>query len=92
MDFRSTVGPKRGKVCLRYGQHQLFTAPPPHPLPRPERFLDFVSRHRNVRMWFSGHFHLSHNYPDSITTVRTQTLPRYSSTQTPVVNLPKPRS
>ncbi|KAG2491261.1 hypothetical protein HYH03_010467 [Edaphochlamys debaryana] len=35
----------------------------------PKRFLDIVSRHKNIKLWFSGHFHLSHNYPDSISTV-----------------------
>ncbi|EFJ48704.1 hypothetical protein VOLCADRAFT_104564 [Volvox carteri f. nagariensis] len=36
---------------------------------QPRVFMDLVSRHRNVKLWFSGHFHLSHNYPDSISTV-----------------------
>ncbi|GIL77319.1 hypothetical protein Vretifemale_6793 [Volvox reticuliferus] len=36
---------------------------------RPNTFMDIVSRHRNIKLWFSGHFHLSHNYPDSISTV-----------------------
>lgn len=36
---------------------------------RPQRFLDLVRRHANIRLWFSGHFHLSHNYPDSISVV-----------------------
>ncbi|PNW84648.1 hypothetical protein CHLRE_03g152900v5 [Chlamydomonas reinhardtii] len=35
----------------------------------PRAFMDIVARHRNVKLWFSGHFHLSHNYPDSISTV-----------------------
>ncbi|KAG2492808.1 hypothetical protein HYH03_008968 [Edaphochlamys debaryana] len=35
----------------------------------PRAFMDIVNRHPNVKLWFSGHFHLSHNYPDSITTV-----------------------
>jgi hypothetical protein len=26
-------------------------------------------RYPNVRLWFSGHFHLSHNYADSISVV-----------------------
>jgi len=36
---------------------------------RPERFINLVSRFPNIKLWFSGHFHLSHNYPDSISTV-----------------------
>jgi hypothetical protein len=36
---------------------------------RPRRFIDLVERHPNIRMWFSGHFHLSQNYPDSISVV-----------------------
>lgn len=36
---------------------------------RPERFIQLVARHQNIKLWFSGHFHLSHNYPDSICTV-----------------------
>ncbi|KXZ48613.1 hypothetical protein GPECTOR_26g516 [Gonium pectorale] len=35
----------------------------------PRVFLDMVGRHPNIKLWFSGHFHLSHNYPDSISTV-----------------------
>ncbi|GLC33772.1 hypothetical protein PLESTB_000113900 [Pleodorina starrii] len=35
----------------------------------PRAFMDILARHRNVKLWFSGHFHLSHNYPDSISTV-----------------------
>lgn len=29
-------------------------------------FLDVVRRHPRIKAWFSGHFHLSHNYADSI--------------------------
>ncbi|KAI8474051.1 MAG: Metallo-dependent phosphatase-like protein [Monoraphidium minutum] len=36
---------------------------------RPQRFIRLVERHSNVRLWFSGHFHLAQNYPDSITAV-----------------------
>ena len=36
---------------------------------RPQRFIRLVERHANVRLWFSGHFHLAQNYPDSITSV-----------------------
>ncbi|KAG1676127.1 hypothetical protein FOA52_004967 [Chlamydomonas sp. UWO 241] len=36
---------------------------------RPERFIQMVEAHPNVKLWFSGHFHLSHNYPDSISVV-----------------------
>lgn len=32
----------------------------------PRVFPDLVRRHPNVRMWFSGHFHLSHDYARSI--------------------------
>ena len=35
----------------------------------PAAFIGLAEAHPNVRLWFSGHFHLSHNYPDSITTV-----------------------
>lgn len=37
---------------------------------RPRRFLELVERHSpRVRLWFSGHFHLSQQYPDSISVV-----------------------
>ncbi|KAF5837188.1 Metallo-dependent phosphatase-like protein [Dunaliella salina] len=36
---------------------------------RPERFIKLVERFPNIKLWFSGHFHLSHNYEDSISTV-----------------------
>ncbi|CAG9466893.1 unnamed protein product [Pedinophyceae sp. YPF-701] len=32
----------------------------------PFAFIDLVESHSNVRLWFSGHFHLSHNYADSV--------------------------
>ncbi len=32
----------------------------------PRQFIELVQRHPNVRLWFSGHFHLSHNYADSV--------------------------
>jgi len=32
----------------------------------PGVFLDIVKRHPQIRLWFSGHFHLSHDYPDSV--------------------------
>lgn len=31
---------------------------------RPQRFIRLVERYGNVRLWFSGHFHLAQNYPD----------------------------
>jgi hypothetical protein len=31
---------------------------------RPQRFIRLVERYPNVRLWFSGHFHLAQNYPD----------------------------
>jgi hypothetical protein len=31
---------------------------------RPQRFLALVEKYGNVRLWFSGHFHLAQNYPD----------------------------
>eukprot|EP01026_Neomeris_dumetosa_P064974 TRINITY_DN6220_c0_g1_i9.p1 TRINITY_DN6220_c0_g1~~TRINITY_DN6220_c0_g1_i9.p1 ORF type:complete len:477 (+),score=54.31 TRINITY_DN6220_c0_g1_i9:74-1504(+) len=36
---------------------------------RPEIFMDIVTQHPNIKLWFSGHFHLSHNYADSISFV-----------------------
>ncbi|KAJ9529420.1 hypothetical protein QJQ45_013732 [Haematococcus lacustris] len=36
---------------------------------RPARFLALAARYPNIRLWFSGHFHLSHNYKDSISVV-----------------------
>lgn len=36
---------------------------------RPQRFIRLVEAHPNVRLWFSGHFHLSQNYADSISVV-----------------------
>lgn len=35
----------------------------------PSRFIKLVEAHPNIRLWFSGHFHLSQNYPDSISVV-----------------------
>ncbi|KAJ9530124.1 hypothetical protein QJQ45_023414, partial [Haematococcus lacustris] len=35
----------------------------------PARFLALAARYPNIRLWFSGHFHLSHNYKDSISVV-----------------------
>ena len=35
----------------------------------PERFVRLVDEHPNIRLWCSGHFHLSHNYADSISVV-----------------------
>ncbi len=36
----------------------------------PRAFVDLVGRHPGrIKLWFSGHFHLSQNYPDSISTV-----------------------
>ena len=35
----------------------------------PEVFLGLVHRFPNIRLWFSGHFHLSQNYADSVATV-----------------------
>ncbi len=32
-------------------------------------FMQILQRHPNIRLWFSGHFHLSHNYADSISVV-----------------------
>lgn len=32
----------------------------------PEQFIDMVAEFPRVRAWFSGHFHLSQNYADSI--------------------------
>ncbi|GMH43730.1 hypothetical protein BSKO_11652 [Bryopsis sp. KO-2023] len=35
----------------------------------PSKFIDLVSENPQVKLWFSGHFHLSHNYEDSISVV-----------------------
>lgn len=29
----------------------------------PGALMRLVEAHPNIRLWFSGHFHLSHNYP-----------------------------
>ena len=42
------------------------SSPPPPP---PEAFVRLVERHQNVRLWFSGHYHLSHNYSSSVSVV-----------------------
>jgi len=34
-----------------------------------DHFINLVRRHPNVKLWFSGHFHLSQSYPDSISVV-----------------------
>ena len=36
---------------------------------RPQRFLDLLGEHPQVRLWFSGHNHLGQNYPDSVSLV-----------------------
>ncbi|KAL6768266.1 hypothetical protein ACKKBF_B38445 [Auxenochlorella protothecoides x Auxenochlorella symbiontica] len=35
----------------------------------PHVFMELVESHPNIHLWFSGHFHLSHNYADSISVV-----------------------
>lgn len=35
----------------------------------PHEFISLVQQYPNIRLWFSGHFHLSHNYADSISLV-----------------------
>ncbi|PSC75593.1 calcineurin-like phosphoesterase [Micractinium conductrix] len=35
----------------------------------PHAFIELVQQYPNIRLWFSGHFHLSHNYADSISVV-----------------------
>jgi hypothetical protein len=32
-------------------------------------FISLVRKHPNIKLWFSGHFHLSQSYPDSISIV-----------------------
>ncbi|KAJ8606424.1 hypothetical protein CTAYLR_010003 [Chrysophaeum taylorii] len=34
---------------------------------RPGRFVELVRKYPQIKGWFSGHFHLSHDYEDSIT-------------------------
>ena len=34
-----------------------------------DHFISLVRRNPNVKLWFSGHFHLSQSYPDSISVV-----------------------
>ena len=36
---------------------------------RPERFIELVARHPQVKLWFSAHNHLGQQYPDSISVV-----------------------
>ena len=43
--------------------------PAPPPPPPPDAFIRLVERHPNVRLWFSGHYHLSHNYASSVSVV-----------------------
>lgn len=33
----------------------------------PQRYIELVRQHPQIKGWFSGHFHLSHDYEDSIT-------------------------
>lgn len=35
----------------------------------PKRFMRLVEKYPNIKLWFSGHFHLSQSYPDSISIV-----------------------
>ena len=30
------------------------------------KFIELVRKHRCIKAWFSGHFHLSHDYEDSM--------------------------
>mmetsp|Transcript_9600 Transcript_9600/g.13285 ORF Transcript_9600/g.13285 Transcript_9600/m.13285 type:complete len:497 (+) Transcript_9600:189-1679(+) len=34
---------------------------------RPQRFIDLVRKNSQIKGWFNGHLHLSHDYEDSIT-------------------------
>jgi hypothetical protein len=34
-----------------------------------DHFIQLVRKHPNIKLWFSGHFHLSQSYPDSISVV-----------------------
>lgn len=36
---------------------------------RPQRFIQLVEKYPNIKLWFSGHFHLSQNYADSVSVV-----------------------
>lgn len=36
---------------------------------RPERFIGLVKGHPQIKLWFSAHNHLGHNYPDSLSRV-----------------------
>eukprot|EP00850_Spirogloea_muscicola_P003383 SM000013S26552 [mRNA] locus=s13:997826:1000332:+ [translate_table: standard] len=36
---------------------------------RPQRFLELVRQHPQIKLWFSGHFHLSHDYEHSVNKV-----------------------
>lgn len=36
---------------------------------RPERFIQLVRRHPQIKLWFSAHNHLGQNYPDSFSRV-----------------------
>lgn len=36
---------------------------------RPERFIQLVKRHPQIKLWFSAHNHLGQNYPDSFSRV-----------------------
>ena len=36
---------------------------------RARKFIEIVKTNSNVKCWFSGHYHLSHDFPDSISTV-----------------------
>lgn len=36
---------------------------------RPERFIQVVRRHPQIKLWFSAHNHLGQNYPDSFSRV-----------------------
>eukprot|EP00850_Spirogloea_muscicola_P016846 SM000140S00595 [mRNA] locus=s140:147996:150943:+ [translate_table: standard] len=36
---------------------------------RPQRFMELVCQHPQIKLWFSGHFHLSHDYEHSVNKV-----------------------
>lgn len=37
----------------------------------PRHFINTVQKYPHIRLWFSGHFHLSQSYPDSVSVVGT---------------------
>ena len=65
---REQQGEEDGRGGSAEGNENASSSSPLSP-PPPDAFIRLVERHPNVRLWFSGHYHLSHNYLSSVSVV-----------------------